>query len=102
MLGKDREKDRERKIIEKRFYKTIITIPSITTSLATLIITWDIFFNNFDPAQQMFVTQDYLLKFIFLLILSVPINLILILITCFGFIIFGLTHWPSFSPNCVR
>lgn len=100
--GKDREKDRERKTIEKRFYKTVIAIPAITTSLATLVITWDIFFNTFDPIQEMFLTQDYLLKFIFLLIISIPINLILILIASFGFIIFGLTHWPSFISTSVK
>jgi hypothetical protein len=96
------EKDKERKMVEKRFYKTIIAIPAITASLATLIITADMVFNNFDPAQQMFLAQDYLLKFIFLLVISIPINLILILIACFGFIIFSLTQWPSFSSSNVR
>lgn len=86
--------DKEKEAIEKRFYKTLIAIPSTTTFLCVLLIIWDICFNSIDPSEETFIKTDYLLKFIFLLICSVPINLGLILIACFGFIIFGLTHWP--------
>jgi hypothetical protein len=87
-------KNNQEKALEKSFCKTIIAIPTITTTLCVLLTTLDLIFKFIDPSQEMFIQNAYFLKFIFLFICTIPINLILVLIVCFGFIIFGLTKWP--------
>lgn len=94
-----KQQNKEVKAIEKRFYKTLIAIPSITTLICVIFIISDMLFNNFDPSEEMFLRHQYFFKFLFLFILTIPLNLFIILMACFGFIIFGLTDWPFASKE---